>query len=242
MIRTAFISFTLLIGLASCSGDSESGIDNSNNEKYVHIPPEIPQSTYDQLQDGDVVIRKGAGPLSFHLMNNTKENYSHCGIVVKEKGEWTVIHTIGGTSSEESIDGVQTQPLKEFVANAADSMFYICRPVFIDSAGTKVAERARHYLDLEVPFDHRFSIFTTDELYCTELLFYIFRDIGGKDVFVVEKKHKSYMLMFETFFRTKNFTPLFHLKDLGGNEEKILDKIKEGTYSPSTLEPTGVEE
>lgn len=234
MIRLGLISLSLFFVFTSCSGDKQEEQETETQE-YVHIPPEMPSSIYDQLEEGDVVIRKGAGPLSFHLMNNTKENYSHCGIVVKENDVWTVIHTIGGTASEGDIDGVQTQPLKEFVSNAADSMFYVCRPVFIDSAGPKVAERARYYLDLAIPFDHRFSVFTTDELYCTELLFYIFRDIGGKDVFVVEKKHKSYMLLFETFFRTENFTPLFHLKDLGDNKEKILDKIQDGSYNPRSL-------
>ena len=229
----------VLLSLLSCGSDgSESTTDNSNNEKYVHIPPSIPQSVYDQLKEGDIVIRKGAGPLSFHLMNNTKEQYSHCGVVIEEGGEWTVIHTIGGTSSEDAVDGVQTQPLAEFVANAADSMFFICRPIFVDSAGPKVAERARDYLAQEVPFDHGFSVFTTDKLYCTELLFYIFREIGGKDIFVIEKKHKSYMLMFETFFRTKNFEPLFHLKDLGGGKEKLLDKIKDGSYLTDSLHTT----
>jgi hypothetical protein len=109
----------------------------------------------------------------------------------------------------------------EFVANAADSMFFICRPIFIDSAGPKIAERARYYLEQKVPFDHGFSVFTTDKLYCTELLFYIFREVGGKNVFVVEKKHKSYMLMFETFFREENFQPIFHLKELGSNEKAL---------------------
>ena len=184
---------------------------------YVHIPPTLTDSVYGLLQDGDIAIRKGAGPLSHHLMNTTKENYSHCGVVFKKNGNLKIIHTIGGSASDYDIDGMQTQDLKVFVANAADSMLYFCRPIFVDSAGPKVAERAHYYLDQKVPFDHAFSVFTLDKFYCTEVLFYIFRDIGGKKVFDVEKKHKSYMLMFSTFFDTKNFTPLFHLKTGGAD-------------------------
>ncbi|MCG8576021.1 MAG: hypothetical protein MI810_14120 [Flavobacteriales bacterium] len=206
--------FTLLAVLTfySCSGEGEQTTE-SENEKYVHVPPSLPDHVYDELQEGDVIIRKGNGPLSYHLMNNTKEDYSHCGVLVKEEGEWTIIHTIGGTSSEDAIDGMQTQSLKEFVMNAADSMLYICRPIFVDSAGPKIKERAYYYLDQEIPFDHRFSVFTTDEFYCTELLFYIFRDVGGKKIFDIQKKHKSYMLMFSTFFNEENFEPIFHLKE-----------------------------
>jgi hypothetical protein len=93
MWNQAAILCGAMITLIACSGT-----DKSDNEKYVHIPPTIPQSVYDQLEEGDIVIRKGAGPLSYHLMNNTKEEYSHCGVVVKHEGdeEWSIIHTIGG--------------------------------------------------------------------------------------------------------------------------------------------------
>lgn len=200
----------LFISLATFSCQEEE--DSNDLPKYVHVPPELPEEVISQLKDGDIAIRKGNGPLSYHLMNNTREDYSHCGIIVHENGVPKIIHTLGGSASDEGIDGVQMQELSDFVWNAADSMLYICRPIFVDSAGSKVAKQAYHYLEDQTPFDHRFSVFSTDELYCTELLFYIFRDIGGKKIFDIEKKHKSYMLMFSTFFNHKNFEPVFHLK------------------------------
>lgn len=192
----------------ACGNSSEEG----ESKKYVHVPPSLPEDVYDNLQEGDCIIRKGNGPLSYHLMNSTKEDYSHCGVIVKQEDEWKVIHTLGGTTSEEDADGVQMTTVEHFVDFAADSMLFICRPIFMDSAGSKVAERALYYLDDKTPFDHSFSLYSEDKLYCSELLFYIFKDVNGKNIFDIKKKHKSYMLMFSTFFDEEKFEPVFHLK------------------------------
>jgi hypothetical protein len=205
----AFLSLAFVAILTACSTDDSH---KEETVKYVHIPPELPDEVYNDLQAGDCIIRKGNGPLSYHLMNSTKEDYSHGGIIVKDGEDWKIIHTIGGSASKDEIDGIQLIDLEEFVAHAADSMLYICRPVFTDSAGPNVAERAWHYLDQNIPFDHSFSMFSEDKWYCTELLYYIFRDVNGKNVFDIKKKHKSYMLMFSTFFNEDKFEPVFHLK------------------------------
>ena len=201
-----FLSLGLVI---SCNNSSE----DTETIKYVHVPPSLPENVYNEIAPGDLIIRKGNGPLSYHLMNNTKEDYSHCGTIVQENGKWMVIHTIGGSGSDDEIDGVQLIELDEFVAHAADSMLFICRPIFVDSAGPKIAERSYYYLDQQTPFDHSFSLYTEDKLYCSELLFYMFKEVNidNKNVFDVKKKHKSYMLMFSTFFDESKFKPIFHL-------------------------------
>lgn len=209
-LMTALLAVSLILG--ACSGKENTTGETS--EKYVHIPPALPDSVYNNLKPGDIILRKGNGPLSAHIMNNTKEEYTHCGIIVKEGDVWRVIHTIGGTSSEDAVDGVQMMDLSEFVKHGADSMVFICRPIFADSIETLVPALAYDYLEKAVPFDHRFSLYNPEKLYCSELLFYIFKDVNdGKNVFVVQKQHNSYMLMFSTFFDEKKFLPVFHLRD-----------------------------
>tara|TARA_B100000809_G_C14896672_1_gene444684 strand:+ start:47 stop:709 length:663 start_codon:yes stop_codon:yes gene_type:complete len=210
-LRVLFLLPLLIVFSISCHDNNSDQAIISNN--IIKIRPSMPDSIYDRLQDGDIIIRKGDGPLSYHLMNGTKEEYTHCGIIFKGKEKWRVIHSMGGEISKEEIDGVQTMDLDKFIQYSADSMLYICRPVFIDSAGTKIVDRANHYLDLQVPFDHRFSLLTKEKLYCSELLYHIFKDINnGENMFVVKKKHKSYMLMFSTFFKEENFSKIYNLK------------------------------
>lgn len=206
-----FIIIALVGSFWSCAGSEETESEGES-KKYVHVPPSLPEDVYGQLADGDCILRKGNGPLSYHLMNTTKEEYSHCGVVVDDGGEWKVIHTLGGSANEDEVDGVQLTPIDEFVQFAADSMLYICRPIFVDSAGPQIAERAWFYLQEEVPFDHGFSMFSTEEFYCSELLYYIFKDVYGKNIFDIQKKHKSYLLMFSTFFHEDKFEPVYHLK------------------------------
>ena len=210
LLALLVLSLFIIVALSCTYDNSENTIIGNN---VIRVKPSMPDSIYDKLQDGDIVIRKGDGPLSYHLMNGTKEEYTHCGIIYKGDEKWRVIHSMGGEISKEEVDGVQTMDLDKFIQYSADSMLYICRPIFIDSAGTKVVERANHYLDLQVPFDHSFSLLTKEKLYCSELLYHVFKDINeGKNLFVVKKKHKSYMLMFSTFFKEENFTKVYDLK------------------------------
>lgn len=206
-IISLLLSFFLLL---NCTNKTEE-----ETKKYVHIPPKMPDSVYNKLEDGDIVLRKGSGPLSFHIMNATKEDYSHCGIIVKENEKWRVIHSMGGSVSKNEEDGVQIMDLDKFVSYAADSMLFICRATFQDSLGVKIKNEAYKYLVEKTPFDHAFNLFSKDKIYCSELLFYILRDITGKNQFKIRKKNKSYLLLFETFFDEKKYKPIFHLKELG---------------------------
>lgn len=200
-----------LLMCASCKGSEEEP-----SKKYVHIPPTMPDSVYNKLQDGDIIMRKGNGPLSFHIMNATKEDYSHCGIIVREDNNWRVIHAMGGSVSTKDKDGMQMMDLKDFVAHSADSMMFICRATFQDSIGMKIRDKAYEYLATEAPFDHSFNLFEQDRIYCSELIFCILRDITGTNQFKIRKQHKSYLLLFETFFNEEKYQPIFHLKDLSG--------------------------
>ena len=208
-IQATFMCLAAIL-LLSCNGANTE----EETKKYVHIPPELPSHVYDQLEDGDIILRKGSGPLSFHIMNATKEEYSHCGIIVKEQDKWRVIHSMGGSVSKKEKDGVQIMDLDKFTTYAADSMLYICRANYQDSIGKEIRNHAYTYLENETPFDHSFSLFTKDKIYCSELLFYILRDITGKNQFKIRKKNRSYLLLFETFFDESKYTPIFDLKHM----------------------------
>ena len=214
MNRNLTVLFAVLLGSAALlvSGCSAS-LDEGPRKVYVHVPPSLPDTIYDHLQEGDIIMRKGNGPLSFHIMNATKENYSHCGIIVKQEGKWSVIHSMGGSVSKDEDDGMQMAPLENFVKHAADSMLFICRAEFQDSIGEKIKERAYYYLEENTPFDHSFNLYDKSEIYCSELIFIILRDITGSNQMRIRKQHKSYILLFETFFDQSKYKRIFHLKD-----------------------------
>jgi len=210
-MKRIWIYLLCLVSFLSCN-DNYEGI---KGQSYIHenVKPVLPDSIIDILKDGDIILRRGDGPLSFHLSRSTGEPYTHCGIIFKAKDKWGVIHTLGSDASEKEIDGVQTTTLSRFVKQAADSVLFICRPIFKNNAGDLVLDRAKYYLQQKVPFDHRFSLLTTDKFYCSELLYYVFKDANeGKNIFVIQKKRKSYILMFSTFFKSQNFEKIYELK------------------------------
>ena len=208
----------VLLFILSCVSE-ETKSNNIYNKVKQKITSksniDLPQVVLDSLKSGDIILRRGDGPLSFHLSNTTKEAFTHCGIIVKEKEEFKVIHSIGGQVSNQEIDGVQLTTLKHFVDYASDSLLYICRPIFVDSANIKITNRAYYYLEKQVPFDHRFSMLSKDKMYCSELLYYIFKDINKEqNIFVIKKKHKAYLLLFSTFFNPTNFTKIYAVKPI----------------------------
>jgi len=213
LILTLFL--VLMVGCESSEKKTKSKSDNIRKVQNFHGKSNIKltQTILDSILPGDNVLRRGDGPLSFHLSNTTKEVFTHCGIIVKENQQLKVLHSLGGQVSKQEIDGVQLSSLTHFVNYASDSLLYICRPIFVDSANYKVAKEAYKYLEKKIPFDHRFSMLSKDKFYCSELLYYVFKNINNqKNIFTIKKKHRAYMLLFSTFFNTNNFTKIYAIQ------------------------------
>lgn len=171
----------------------------------------LPDSVYQKIAPGDIIIRKGGGALSYQLMQISKENYSHCGVIVKENNEWMVIQSIDENSAA-GADGVQITPIKDFVKFTADSALFICRPIIDLTKNEQIVKQAFYYLSKKIPFDHRFSLTETERFYCSELLLHIFNDVFGEYVFEIRQQHKTYVPLFATFFDTSKFQEVFNLE------------------------------
>jgi len=211
MKKLYFLLIVLCIVLASCDSPQTGNARTPSGVPVIY--PSLPDSILNQLQNGDIILRKGNGPLSFHLSRTTGENYTHCGIIFRKKGKLGVIHTLGSNASYNGTDGVQLQNLAGFVKQSADSCLFICRPVFKIDIGDSIVNAAKKYLKQDIPFDYGFSLLTEEKFYCSELLYHVFKDVNeNKNVFQIVKKNTSYLLMFSTFFDEKNFQPIFQLK------------------------------
>lgn len=208
------IIFSILV-LSICTLSCQSNQDGTPGLSYhpTISYPKLPDSILETLKNGDIILRKGDGPLSFHLSRSTGEDYTHCGVIFKHNKQWGIIHTLGSDASYKGINGVQTQSLETFVKQSADSTLFICRPVFKENIGDNIVLSAKQFLKQKIPFDYGFSMITTDKFYCSELLYYVFKAVNDqKNIFDIVIKNKSYILMFSTFFNEHNFTPIFNLK------------------------------
>lgn len=171
---------------------------------------DLPQTIIQKLQPGDIIIRKGAGALSYQLMEVSGENYSHCGVVVFDKGQPAIIQSIAKSDHNER-DGVQLSSVHDFVKYTADSMLYICRPIVDSSKNALIAQRAFFYLGQSIPFDNRFDLTDETKFYCSELIIHIFLDVFGEPILEIRPQHKTYVPLFASFFDLKKFSPIYSL-------------------------------
>lgn len=127
------------------------------------------------LEPGDVIFRRGVGPVSAAILAaGERSDYSHVGVVVVHGGRVSVVHAVPAEAPGE-FDAAKIEPLSTFLQPSRASRFVIYRldGGRIDHAkwrATQAAAAAEVMARLAVPFDYDFDLSTPGALYCTELV------------------------------------------------------------------------
>lgn len=132
------------------------------------------------LREGDVIFRYGYGAVSdwINFRQSSKYNVSHAGMVVQLNQKWMVVHSISGML--ESEDGVQACSIEQFIHEARPNTVFILRPKLAEKIKKTAAKIALHCLKKGIRFDHQFNPNDSTEMYCTELIFYCYKQGGIK--------------------------------------------------------------
>lgn len=205
LFPVSFVFLTFL--LISCN-------DKSDLAKSSDKQPEI-TSTIDTnlLREGDVVIRKGRGFISYVVIRTLNENLhvSHAGIVVKFSHRFFVLHTL----PEQNIRGefVRLSSLSDFWNYRDASEIYVTRPLlFVMSDSIKIRRMTQQILDLKLPFDPFSDVHTEKKLSCSELIFRVFVDLGSVPKSVDDSiQMSSAPFGFKLFFDKRYFETIFPL-------------------------------
>lgn len=198
----------------SCQNTSQSTqIENEQPENKEPPKTQLSKSELQLLKPGDIILRNGDGSLSTQIIKMMEEDndISHCGVIVKYKKKWNVVHAIGGPTAE--TDGVQLEDLQSFVSKTTNQTIYIARPIFGDSLAPKISYHALKYASQKVPFDYLFDLNNEDRFGCTELIYRVFKDVSDKEIFEIEDRNGVKLLHFTTFFDTTNFTKVLDLRE-----------------------------
>lgn len=158
-VRTVLLSS--LLALTACS-------DNIGREGSI-LPADL------QLQEGDVVFRRGGGFTSHAVLIADKGGaYSHVGIVADSAGQLVVIHAVPGEPDYEGDeDRVKMERPADFFMKSRADCGAVCRPK--DSiAGQQAAQRAMACYRQGMLFDHNYDDGDTTAMYCTELVVYAY--------------------------------------------------------------------
>ena len=142
-----------------------------------------------KLEEGDIILRKGFGYMS-HMVsqqfNDGTYDISHCAILKKEEGKWSVIQSLSSDVSD--FNGVQQQELAKFLKQSKPNSVIVVRLKAPKTIRLKLAEFALELSRLKIPFDRYGNHKDASELYCSELIWYI---LFNKLEFLVPPKTKS---------------------------------------------------
>ena len=154
---------------------------NPENTKQIYYP--LSEAEKGLLRSGDILLRKGYGYFSEKIAGADTPPYqvSHCAMLLNRNNTWQVVHAL--SSSVSPFDGVQYQPLQQFLNESQANSLLICR--FKTSADTlrQIIRETSRYAEEKRAFDHTFDSDDTTSIYCTELFKLSFTKILGRNLF-----------------------------------------------------------
>lgn len=133
-----------------------------------------------ELREGDLLFRRGMGVLGRAVTATDHDGrFSYVGIAVKVDGAWHVIHAVPDEREfEGDFDRVKCEPVELFFdqMRAGNGAVYRVNvaPEQIDVA----VAHARRLSAERRKFDHDYDLSDTTEMYCTELVEFVFAQSG----------------------------------------------------------------
>ena len=172
-MRLWLLPLGFLFASCICSGVQEEAAPE--NEQVPDIP-------WSELREGDLAFRKGTGTLS-HAITWTpnNKNFSHSGVVFRRPdGEWVVVHAVPDErESRSDFDRVKAESLNRFFGRRLCIYGELVHTPLTDTVTlSRMRARAFGWARDSVRFDHNYDMRDTSELYCTELVWSLYRREG----------------------------------------------------------------
>ena len=186
------------------------------NEAVTRLSPQ----EISQIQEGDFILRRGFGFFSDYIskeLNDSIIDVTHAGIITKRNDSLFVIHSL--SSDVTDIDGLQIQPLQEFLKYSYPQKIIITRLKNANPAmGLKISSLAENYLAKHIPFDHKGNFDNDEALFCTEMIWKILeKDLQCVELPSEAKARKDFFFSMMPMYDTKYF-------DIKVNQYKIKNK------------------
>lgn len=154
------------------------------DQQYAHI-----LENNIALKSGDIIFRRGLSLTSkFVLMSDPNSFYSHVGMIVESNGNYQVVHVVPA-EDHQSEEKVKKESLKDFLHGdkASNYAVYRLREDF-DKYAQGAAKKILSFYKNNVTFDNKFDVFDSEEMYCTELVYRAFKDVG---IDIIDQKFDS---------------------------------------------------
>ena len=134
----------------------------------------------DSVRNGDIVFRRGRSfSSSIVLSQDAGGRYSHIGIVCRRDTALYVIHAVNEEPDfKGDFDRVKIEPVESFFSPGRASAGAMYHSWVSDSLSALIIENAMELVRDSVRFDAGFDHNDCGELYCTELIYLLYRNVG----------------------------------------------------------------
>jgi hypothetical protein len=150
-----------------------------------------------ELQQGDLVFRRGRGFWSETFSDKAGSNLSHVGVLIHDQDGWGVVHAEADDLS--LIGGVQRTPLALFLNGTA--LRHIRRIQMSEVAREKFVQNIQEHLRQRTPFDTSLSLEDgATRVYCSELIWSAAQHAGIELARPRDLLGKSYITIDDLFF------------------------------------------
>lgn len=136
---------------------------------------------FDQIAEGDLAFRCGRGVMSRAVTAAEGDGiYSHIGLLFKEGDKWVVVHAVPGEKeSTEDFDRVKAESTDVFFCSERAKRGCLVHTGLRDSAAVASMKAAALRMARDsVRFDHDYNLEDSTAVYCTELVWRLYRAAG----------------------------------------------------------------
>jgi hypothetical protein len=161
------------------------------------------------VREGDIVFRRGGGLTSRAVLAADRGGvYSHVGIVVRDGAQYKIVHLVPGEpESDGTRDRIKMEGLELFFSPDRAQRGAIARVATevaeggpgvagmsaeggdVAGLGREAACRARELYEAGVMFDHEYDLEDSTRMYCTELIYQVYRHAANLDIAAGKRSH-----------------------------------------------------
>ena len=165
---------------------------------------------FDGIKSGDIVLKRGKGPVSKMITDYFKEKVpiSHCGVIICAPDSIFVVHSVAGSYARK--DGVQTILLKDMLNDCRPNYFYIVRKKTSNEERENFASKALSFSTQNIAFDNEADNKDKTKMSCTELIYWSQMESYGESDLTTIKAGDREIYVFNALLDTAKYEIIKH--------------------------------
>lgn len=131
------------------------------------------------LRNGDLLLRNGRSGVSSIVTTVSQGDFSHIGLALHTSSGWQVIHAVPSeTAHPDSPDILKCEAIETYYQKDRAVKGARAQVNCPDHMAQQAVQLALKKVKEHTEFDHHYNLEDTTELYCTELIWHVYKSIG----------------------------------------------------------------